>query len=187
MPIRDIHRIPESGRSEYATVEDLRDLFTEDSHRLHLLSFLLTADIEKAQRCFVAGLDDCADGNTVFREWATSWARRVIARNAIRIMAPHKGQPQPTESVYQPAGKRGVPEMPVQDVPLAGILRLNDFERFVYALSVVERFSDQECAVLLGVSWKEIRETRVIAAQHVSDFERAITESVTDASSTGNR
>ena len=181
------HRIPQSGRSEYATAENLRDLFREDSDRLHLLSFLLTADIEKAQRCFVAGLEDCADGNTVFREWATSWARRVIARNAIRIIAPHKGQPQPTESAYQPAGKRGVLEMPVQDVPFVSILRLNDFERFVYVLSVIERFGDQECAVLLGVSWKEMRETRALAVQHVSDFERAITELIADASSTGNR
>ena len=75
---------------------------------------------------------------------------------------------------------------PVQDVPFAIILRLNDFERFVYVLSVVERFSDQECAALLGISWKELRETRAIALQHVSDFERAVAVSAIDPSSTKN-
>ena len=187
MTCLNTHRIPESGRSGYATSEDFRELFTEDPNGLYMLSFLLTANHEKAEQCFVAGLDDCGDGNAVFQEWAGMWARRVIVRNAIRIIAPHKGQPQPTQSAYQPADKRSVLEMPVQDVPLASILRLNDFERFVYVLSVFERFSDQECVVLLGISRKEMRETRAIAVQHISEFEREVTESITDASSTGNR
>ena len=186
MTCLNTHRIPESGRSGYATAEDFRELFTEDPNGLYMLSLLLTANHEKAEQCFVAGLDDCVDGNAVFQEWAGMWARRVIVRNAIRIIAPHKGEPQPTEIADQPAGKRRRLEMPVQDVPFASILNLNDFERFVYVLSVIERFSDQECAVLLGISWKEMRETRAIAVQHVSDFERAVTESSMDPSSTRN-
>jgi hypothetical protein len=186
MTYLDAHQITASDQGGYATADDFRKLFTADPNDLYLLSFLLTANHEVADQCFVAGLDDCVDGNVVFQEWAGMWARRVIARNAIRIIAPHRGQPQPTEIAYQPEGKRGVLEMPVQDVPFASILRLNDFERFVYVLSVIERFSDQECAVLLGISWKEMRETRAIAVQHVSDFERAVTESAIDASSTRN-
>ena len=181
------HRIPESGEGEYATAEDFRELFTEDPNGLYMLSFLLTANHEKAEQCFVAGLVDCADGNTVFREWAASWARRVIVRNAIRIIAPHKGQPQPTQSAHQPAGKRSVLEMPIQDVPFASILRLNDFERFVYVLSIIEKSSDPECAVLLGISVQEMRETRAVAVQHLSGFEREFTKLANDASSTGNR
>ena len=184
MTCLNTHRIPESGRSGYATSEDFRELFTEDPNGLYMLSFLLTANHEKAEQCFVAGLDDCGDGNAVFQEWAGMWARRVIVRNAIRILSPHKGELQPTEIADQPAGKRRVLEMPIQDVPFASVLRLNVFERFVYVLSVIERFSDQECAVLLGISLKEMRETRAIAAQHVSDFERAVTKSAMEPSST---
>ena len=186
MTCLNTHRIPGSGSSGYATAEDFRELFTEGRNGLYMLSFLLTANHEKAEQCFVAGLDDCVDGNVVFQEWAGMWARRVIVRNAIRIITPHKGQLQPAEIAYQPAGKRSVLEMPVHDVPFANVLRLNDFERFVYVLSVLERFSDQECAVLLGISWKEVRETRAIAVQHVSDFERAVTVSAIDPSSTKN-
>jgi hypothetical protein len=184
MTCLNTHRIPASGRSGFATAEDFRGLFTEDPNGLYMLSFLLTANHEKADRCFVAGLDDCVDGNAVFQEWAGMWARRVIVRNAIRIIAPRKGEPQQTEIADQPAGKRRVLEMPVRDIPFASILRLNDFERFVYVLSVIERFGDQECAVLLGISLKEMRETRAIAVQHVSDFERAVTKSAMAPSGT---
>src|SRR5258707_13897075 len=47
---------------------DFRELFTEDNN-LYLLSFLLTANCEEAERCFVAGLADCVDGNPVFKVW----------------------------------------------------------------------------------------------------------------------
>ena len=111
MTCLNTHRIPASGRSGFATAEDFRGLFTEDPNALYMLSFLLTANHEKADRCFVAGLDDCVDGHAVFQEWAGMWARRVIVRNAIRIIAPRKGEPQQTEIADQPAGKRRVLEM----------------------------------------------------------------------------
>ena len=186
MTFLNTHGIPESGEGEYATAEDFRELFTEDPNGLYMLSFLLAANHEKAEQCFVAGLDDCVDRNAVFQEWAGMWARRVIVRNAIRIIEPHKGEPQPREIADQPAGKRRVLEMPVPDVPFASILRLNDLERFVYVLSVIERFADQECAVLLGTSLKEMRETRATAVQQVSDFERAVTDSTIHPSRTRN-
>jgi hypothetical protein len=56
MSCRDAHRIGVSRRrSRYATSEDFRKLFTEGVSSLYLLSFLLTANHEKADRCFVAG------------------------------------------------------------------------------------------------------------------------------------
>jgi hypothetical protein len=76
--------------SQPATCEDFRKLFTEDVHGLHLLSFLLTADHEKAERCFVAGLDECVDGDSVFKEWARPWARRMIVRNALQMISHHQ-------------------------------------------------------------------------------------------------
>jgi hypothetical protein len=75
--------------------------------------------------------------------------------------------------------------MQVQDVPFASILSLNDFERFVYVLSVLERFSDQECTVLLGISREEVQETRAQAQRHVLDYERMVARSTTDPSDAG--
>src|ERR1700683_2796453 len=72
----------------YASSDDFRRLFDEDINSLYLLSYLLTADREKAEQCFVSGLEDAVEGNPVFREWARSWARRVIIVNAVRAISP---------------------------------------------------------------------------------------------------
>jgi hypothetical protein len=61
----------------------------EDRIRLYLLSFLLTADRAKAERCFVPGLDLAAEDNAALRDWAHSWARRIVIGNALRLIAPH--------------------------------------------------------------------------------------------------
>lgn len=174
MTYLDVYQISASNHSKYATAEDFCKLFTGDPNRLYLLALLLTANHEKAEQCFVDDLEDSAARNTGLREWAPSSVRRVIVHNAIRLIAPRTGQAHMSECAYQSAEKHDVLEMSVQDIPLASILRLNDFERFVHVLSVIERFSDRECVGLLGISCEEMRETRALAVQHVSGFERAI-------------
>ena len=72
----------------YASNGDFQRIFHEDMNGLYLLAFLLTADREKAEQCFVSGLEDAVNGNRVFKEWARSWARRVIIQNAVRVMNP---------------------------------------------------------------------------------------------------
>src|SRR4029077_10222346 len=72
----------------YASRDDFRRIFDEDMNGLYLLSLLLTADREKAEQCFVSGLEDAVEGNPVFKEWARSWARRAIIQNAIRVINP---------------------------------------------------------------------------------------------------
>src|SRR5271166_4886206 len=60
-----------------------------DRSRLYLIGFLLTADREKAEQCAVTGLELSAEDNAAFRDWAHSWARRIVINNALRIVAPH--------------------------------------------------------------------------------------------------
>ena len=69
----------------YASSTDFRQIFDEDIKGLYLLSFLLTADREKAEQCFVSGMEDAVKGNPVFKEWARSWVRRSIIQNAVRV------------------------------------------------------------------------------------------------------
>ena len=66
----------------YATREDFIKVFHEDMKGLYQLSFLLTGDHERAEKCFVAGIEDCVGENRVFREWARSWAKRIIIEKA---------------------------------------------------------------------------------------------------------
>lgn len=157
---------------QFATSADFRKLFTEHTRSLYLLSFLLTADHQKAEQCFVSGLDECLEERSVFQEWIESWTRRIIVRNAIRLMTPHPGPAVWTRGTINPPREGNHTTIRPQDVQFADVLALGDFERFVYVLSVLERYTDQNCAVLLGVSQQEIRETRCRALQHTASFDK---------------
>jgi hypothetical protein len=57
-------------RCDYATGADFCDAFVTRTDSSYLLAFLLTANHEAAERCFVAALDQAFKANTVFKEWA---------------------------------------------------------------------------------------------------------------------
>ena len=150
-----------------ATREEFIKIFHEDMNGLYQLSFLLTADHEKAEKCFVAGIEDCVKENRVFREWARSWAKRVIVANAIRELKPHPCLPSssPPATVFsqseQSSGSSG-------HFDLETVLKLGDFERFVFVMSVLENYSHHECALLLGCSVLEIRQARFHALEELA-------------------
>lgn len=145
--------------------------FKENVDGMFLLSFLLTTDHAKAEECFVSGLEDCAEGSYVFREWARSWAQRTIIRNAIRIVEPRRKDS--TSAPTARSGTHGVFARTQQaDFAIASILALEDFERFVFVMSVLESYSDQDCSALLDCSRQDVRETKTRALQHVAESNR---------------
>jgi len=151
--------------SQYASNEDFCRIFHEDMNGLYLLSFLLTADRAKAEQCFVSGLEDSVQGNHVFKEWARSWARRTIIQNAVRMM-----NPRPTEARgYSSASVNGndTTLLAGQQLEIAAVLRLEPFERFVYVMTVLEHYSDQECSVLLGCARRDVLAARTRALQQL--------------------
>ena len=74
---------------KYATRDIARRAPAEERTRLYLLSFLLTGDRAKAEQCSTAGLDMSSEDNEAFRDWAHSWARRIVINNALRLIEPH--------------------------------------------------------------------------------------------------
>jgi len=160
--------IPTETSQLYATSTEFCRVFTDDMDNMHLLSFLLTADLTKAEECFVSGLEDCVKGSYVFRDWARSWARRAIIQNAVRMVAPRANDSSvtaaPDEAVTCRFGRT-----PEADGAIASILRLEDFERFVFVMSVLERYSDQDCSLLLGCSRQDVREAKMRALQHAAE------------------
>ncbi len=135
---------------------------------MHLLSFLLTGDLVKAEECFVSGLADCVTGSHVFRSWARSWARRTIVQNAIRMLAPRKGDSAVADVSTDPVSCNCACT-PEAGYAIGSILRLKDFERFVFVMSVLEKHPNQDCAVLLGCSRQDIGEARMQALVHVAE------------------
>ena len=151
-----------------ASSRDFCELFMEEMNSLYLLGFLLTGDPEKAEQCFVAGLEDSTKGNSVFKEWARSWAKRMIVENAVRIIAPHSNYASETvPAVHLDLNSKPGTVRPDRAL-IQSVLDLPNFERFVFVMSVLEGYSDQDCSVLLGCSLPEIGEARVRACRQVA-------------------
>ena len=151
-----------TSSTQYASRGDFCRVFYEETDSLYRLSFLLTADSEKAQQGFVSGLENSVNGNPVFKDWARSWARRAIIQNAVRIINPRpKEENAPSDSSTD--GRtlaNGQPE-------IAAVLDLAPFERFVFVMSVLEHYSEHECSILLGCSRREVVAARIRALRQI--------------------
>jgi len=153
--------------TQYATSADFRQIFHDEMEGLYLLSFLLTADREKAEQCFVSGIEDSIKGNPVFKEWARSWARRVIIENAIRVI-----KPRPMEKTRSSISDGGGKTLAAEQAEIALVLALEPFERFVYVMSVLERYSDHDCSILLGCARLEVTAARIRSVQQLGSVVR---------------
>jgi len=160
---RNLEKDNERTKSvDYAIPADFCQTFQDRLDHFYTLSLLLTADPDKASQCVVAGLEDCLQGNAVFREWTESWAKRMVIKNAIRITTPSPSRNE-TATAARPSEP---PEAFLEsDSPAAAITRLQPFERFAYVLSVLEKYSDRECAMLLDSTVGDIVNARTRALQ----------------------
>jgi hypothetical protein len=154
--------------NEYANREDFRNVFINNVDSPYQLALLLTCDRETAQASFMAALEDSVHNTSVFKEWANSWAKRAIIQNAIRLVRPnaHSEASPLTGCASSPALMRDLAHA-------EGLLCLSAFERFVFVMSVFERYSDRECALLLRCSDLQVRQARInalntIAREHTS-------------------
>jgi len=151
----------------YATSGDFCRIFNEDMNSLYGLSLVLTADPEKAEQCFVSGLDDCAAANQVFQEWARSWARRAIIKNAIRLIAPESPDASAVSIATAAKDFSGHVGMELH-AQISSILSLQPFERFALVMSVLEGYSDRECTLLLGCTRASLIGARSSALQQIA-------------------
>jgi len=150
----------------YATPADFKHIFTEDITRLYLLSFLLTGAPEKAEECFAEGLEESIRTKHVFKEWARSWARRTIIQCAIRLVAPRERTVSDTRTAdFARAGDKVPMDLHAE---VCAILGLASLERFVFVMSVLERYSDHDCSILLGLARRDIAIVRVRAMQQLA-------------------
>src|ERR1700751_350637 len=157
-------QIADGGATPYAAAADFGEVFTEEMHSLDLLSFLLTADKDKAEQCFIGGLGECLDGIGAFMEWARLWARRAIIRQAIRMIGP---APENTDHWPLISVQKTAVASPHKNL-LAAIVSLSAFERFVFVMSILERLSDGDCLSLLRFSRRGSAFSREVAGRILS-------------------
>jgi len=147
----------------YASAEDFCAIFREEMDSLYSLALVLTGSHDLAHKSFLGALDDCRYGSTVFQEWARSWSRRAVIKNAIRLV-------DPIRSGGNDESKAGLEAVASEmDSSARLFLQLRPFERFVFVISVLEGYTVRECAALLGGSGREVEQARVRALQQVAD------------------
>lgn len=154
--------------NEYASLGDFCRIYVEQMNSLYLLSLLLTADTQKAEQCFISGFDDSVSHRFVFKERASFWARRSIILQAIRLLRPrpsNEGELNKTELLPS----RGPVPTEVRTHPkFAGIVELDTFERFVFIMSLLEKYSVQECSLLLSCFRGDVIRARTAAIRHLA-------------------
>jgi DNA-directed RNA polymerase specialized sigma24 family protein len=146
--------------SQYATRADYCRIFQQEMSSLYLLSFLLMANHVKAEQCYLEAIESAFKGNPVFKEWVGSWSRRCVIQFAIQLVFSES----PQHEVRDPWG-----ESPLSSV-IDVVTRLEWLERFVFVLSVLERYSDRECAVLLNRTVRDVTDARLRALTRLAEF-----------------
>jgi hypothetical protein len=158
----------------YAAGADFCRIFKQEMNSLYLLSFLLTGERALAEQCFVGGLEDATRSSRVFKEWADRWARRAIVQNAIQVVEPRPGEIA--------AARNGddnrvlTSQADAACAEIASIVALPPFERFVFVMSVLERYSDQDCSLMLDSTREQVTTARLRALQQIgrlAEFHRA--------------
>lgn len=149
-------------KSELASIETFASVFESERAGLQRLALLLTSNQGAAKRCLTRAFRECVAGNPIHKEWVLSWARRVVIRNAISLVMGSGDQSFINKD--DDANNGSITFLPDDSSEAISeyksILELPDDERFIFVICILERYSLQDCALLLGKPPTEINETR---------------------------
>src|SRR5207248_11758681 len=91
-------------------------------------------------------------------------ARRAIIQNALRIVNP---RPDGRDRSWDSATVNRGGEILSERAEITAVLGLRPFDRFVFVMSVLERYSDHDCAILLGCSRRDVLAAKTRALQQI--------------------
>ena len=152
-------------RADYATPVDFCDIFRNDTKHLYLLAFLLTTNHKESEQCFVSTVEKAFKEQAVFKEWVRSWVKRTLIENTIKIVSPasaRNGQRRELWSAGQRERRR--------ECQIDSVTKLPAIERFVFVMSILERHSDWDCALLLGCSMNQVAQALMKALRRLPDL-----------------
>lgn len=146
-------------RRLYATPEQFCAIFEQDTDHLYSLALLITGDAAAAEACFLAALEDCRGAKNIFPEWARSWTRRAVVKDAIgRVNLAANSRKASANQALANASET-----------MKTLLDLPAFERCVFAITVLERYPVRECAALLNAEAREVEEARARVLRRIAD------------------
>jgi len=152
-------------RADYATPVDFCDIFRNGTKHLYLLAFLLTTNHKESEQCFVSTVEKAFKEQAVFKEWVRSWVKRTLIENAIKIVLPALARNGQRRELWS-AGQRETQ----RQCEIDSVTKLAAFERFVFVMSILERYSNWDCALLLGCSLNQVAQARMKALRRLPDL-----------------
>jgi DNA-directed RNA polymerase specialized sigma24 family protein len=166
------HKQNEQSHPGYATHSDFCKNLEDDLQPLYLLAFLLTGSHADAEQCFVATVEDAVRENCVFKGWERVWIRRCLVINAIRLIFS-----EPARSSAKPDCWGGFDAEPQGHSAVDAVAKLDPpLQRFVFVMSVLEKYSARESALLLGCTSEDVVEARIQALMQLPGFNPTVTK-----------
>ena len=164
-----LHRnqISVGTRDDYAACHDFKRLFINEMNSFYLLAYTLTGDNATAELCLMAALDDCVNGPSVLKHSVRWWARRNIIHNAIRTI---RLRATVSEIAAHPNDfKTNERETGLySDAAMTVLRQLLDFQRFVFVMSFLERYLNQDSSMLLGCTVAEVHDGQTEALRQIA-------------------
>jgi len=145
------------SRPDSANRPDLCKVLKQELKPLYLLAFLLTASHKTAELCFDATVEQALNEPTV-KDRVRLYIKRSLIRNAIVMLSPLSALDDEKRDFWT-AGRHKA----VGDDEIGAVAQLPALERFVFVMSVLERYSDGECSLLLGSSIRDVANARMRA------------------------
>jgi DNA-directed RNA polymerase specialized sigma24 family protein len=152
---------------DYATCHDFKRLFINEMNSCYRLAYTLTGDNATAEQCFVAALDDCVNGPSVLKHSIRWWARRKIIHSAIRTIRPRATVTQITGHASRSKGNERETGL-YSDAAMTVLRQLPDFQRFVFVMSFLERYFNEDSSMLLGCTVAEVRDGQTEALRQIA-------------------
>jgi DNA-directed RNA polymerase specialized sigma24 family protein len=151
-----------SEKCQYARKEEFVSLFERERVSLQRLALLLAANSETAKQCLISSFRQCVASSSVSKDWILSWTRRMVICNAISLVIGPEGQS--FVNTYDETDNELIAFFPDDSfgaiAESESICDLPEFDRFVFVICVLERYSMHDCALLLGRSPRDIDEAR---------------------------
>jgi hypothetical protein len=163
------HRRNSNEARSYATDNDFHQLFATEITEFLRLALQLTADAETAERCLILAMRDCIGRSNISRNFAQVWARRMVIRNAIRLVL---GIDNDIACATEPEFHLQPNEYRMEELRESiAVLDLAEFDRMAFVICVLERLSILDCALLLRRSPKDVNDAIVRATNRAASVE----------------
>jgi hypothetical protein len=177
------HQFSSSEQDLFATFEDFGQLFAKEMTTLFCLAMDLTADADRAETPLILAMRDCFQKNNLAKHRVHTWARRMVIRNAIRLVLGIENEILCEAGLDFPLQPSEFPADALRNS--VAIRNLPDPDRLAFVICVVERYSILDCALLLRKAPQEVHDAIVRATNQVVPIEELKDDDVT-ATSPGN-